>query len=119
MCIRDSFRPYRDVRFSADKSPYKTHLGAVAGVVASLALSVALTVMVSSFRSGVTNWLDVILPADIYARSAGNAAATDQAWLPASFATQAAAVPGVQRAQAMRVRSLALAPGQPLSLIHI
>ena len=22
------FRPYRDVRFSADKSPYKTHLGA-------------------------------------------------------------------------------------------
>ncbi len=25
------FRPYRDVRFSADKTPYKTHLGAVAG----------------------------------------------------------------------------------------
>ncbi|MFD3594607.1 DUF2461 domain-containing protein [Nocardia sp. NPDC058640] len=26
------FRPYRDVRFSADKLPYKTHQGAVAGV---------------------------------------------------------------------------------------
>ncbi|MDO3650265.1 DUF2461 domain-containing protein [Nocardia mangyaensis] len=25
------FRPYRDVRFSADKTPYKTHQGAVAG----------------------------------------------------------------------------------------
>jgi uncharacterized protein (TIGR02453 family) len=25
------FRPYRDVRFSADKSPYKTHLGATIG----------------------------------------------------------------------------------------
>lgn len=25
------FRPYRDVRFSADKSPYKTHIGAVVG----------------------------------------------------------------------------------------
>lgn len=25
------FRPYRDVRFSTDKSPYKTHLGALAG----------------------------------------------------------------------------------------
>jgi uncharacterized protein (TIGR02453 family) len=25
------FRPYRDVRFSADKSPYKTHIGAVIG----------------------------------------------------------------------------------------
>jgi uncharacterized protein (TIGR02453 family) len=23
------FRPYRDVRFSADKSPYKTHIGAI------------------------------------------------------------------------------------------
>src|SRR3954451_24990715 len=23
------FRPYRDVRFSADKTPYKTHIGAV------------------------------------------------------------------------------------------
>jgi uncharacterized protein (TIGR02453 family) len=25
------FRPYRDVRFSSDKSPYKTHMGAVVG----------------------------------------------------------------------------------------
>jgi uncharacterized protein (TIGR02453 family) len=25
------FRPYRDVRFSMDKSPYKTHIGAVIG----------------------------------------------------------------------------------------
>lgn len=25
------FRPYRDTRFSADKTPYKTHIGALAG----------------------------------------------------------------------------------------
>jgi uncharacterized protein (TIGR02453 family) len=25
------FRPYRDIRFSADKSPYKTHIGAMVG----------------------------------------------------------------------------------------
>src|SRR5437016_11520191 len=25
------FRPYRDVRFTADKSPYKTHIGATVG----------------------------------------------------------------------------------------
>jgi uncharacterized protein (TIGR02453 family) len=25
------FRPYRDIRFSADKSPYKTHIGALIG----------------------------------------------------------------------------------------
>jgi uncharacterized protein (TIGR02453 family) len=25
------FRPYRDIRFSADKTPYKTHIGAILG----------------------------------------------------------------------------------------
>lgn len=30
------FRPYRDVRFSADKSPYKDHQGALVGTVAGM-----------------------------------------------------------------------------------
>src|ERR1700677_4766206 len=25
------FRPYRDIRFSKDKTPYKTHIGAIVG----------------------------------------------------------------------------------------
>ena len=33
------FRPYRDVRFSADKSPYKTHIGAVFGGTGYVQLS--------------------------------------------------------------------------------
>jgi uncharacterized protein (TIGR02453 family) len=33
------FRPYRDVRFSADKSPYKTHIGAVIGGTGYVQLS--------------------------------------------------------------------------------
>jgi uncharacterized protein (TIGR02453 family) len=33
------FRPYRDVRFSADKSPYKTHCGAVIGGTGYVQLS--------------------------------------------------------------------------------
>ena len=33
------FRPYRDVRFSADKSPYKTHIAAVIGHAGYLQLS--------------------------------------------------------------------------------
>jgi uncharacterized protein (TIGR02453 family) len=36
------FRPYRDVRFSADKSPYKTHQGAVAGSTAGIGYYVQL-----------------------------------------------------------------------------
>jgi putative ABC transport system permease protein len=90
-----------------------TASAAVAGVVASLALSVALTVMVASFRSGVSQWLDQVLPADLYARSAASSAAAEQAWLPPSFAASAAALPGVQRVEAARVQALQLEPGRP------
>jgi putative ABC transport system permease protein len=90
-----------------------TATAAVAGVVASLALCVALTVMVTSFREGVARWLDSVLPADLYARSAANSAAGEVAWLPPDFADRAAALPGVMRVQASRVRSLQLAPGRP------
>jgi uncharacterized protein (TIGR02453 family) len=33
------FRPYRDIRFSRDKSPYKTHIGAVIGGTGYVQLS--------------------------------------------------------------------------------
>jgi uncharacterized protein (TIGR02453 family) len=36
------FRPHRDVRFSADKSPYKTHQGAIAGPARGLGYYVQL-----------------------------------------------------------------------------
>ena len=90
-----------------------TASAAVAGVVASLALSVALTVMVTSFRGGVAAWLDQVLPADLYARSAGSSAASDQAWLDPALVGAVAALPGVQRVMASRVRSLQLAPDRP------
>jgi len=86
---------------------------AVAGVVASLALSVALTVMVTSFRGGVAAWLDQVLPADLYARSAGSSAAADQAWLDPAFVAEVQTLPGVQRVMASRVRALQLAPERP------
>ncbi len=86
---------------------------AVAGVVASLALSVALTVMVGSFRGGVAAWLDQVLPADLYARTAGSSAASEQAWLDAATVQRAAALPGVQRLRATRVRALAMSATLP------
>ncbi len=90
-----------------------TATAAVAGVVASLALCVALTVMVGSFRSAVMHWLDQVLPADLYARTAIGGSATDQSFLDASFAAQAAKVNGVLRVQTGRVRMLELSPGTP------
>ncbi len=91
----------------------RTASAAMAGVVASLALSVALTVIVASFRSGVSDWLGQVLPAELYARASGSAGAADQAWLPPDLLVRAAALPGVQRLQGSRVRSLQLAPGRP------
>jgi putative ABC transport system permease protein len=90
-----------------------TASAAVAGVVASLALSVALTVMVASFRDSVSAWLDEVLPADLYARSAAGSAAAEQAWFDAALPRAVASLPGVTRVQANRVRALALAPGRP------
>ncbi|MBK1612751.1 ABC transporter permease [Rubrivivax gelatinosus] len=90
-----------------------TATAAVSGVVASLALSVALTVMVASFRDGVSHWLDSMLPADLYARSAATSGTADQAWLPPAFVQAAAGVPGVQRVQATRQRTLQMAEGRP------
>ena len=103
------------VLLAVQRARFQRHTAsaAVAGVVASLALSVALTVMVSSFRGGVADWLDQVLPADLYARSAGQSSAADQAWLEPAFVDAVAALPGVQRVAASRVRPLQLAPERP------
>ena len=86
---------------------------AVSGVVASLALAVALTVMVASFRDSVTRWLDVVLPADLYVRTADGAATGDTAFLDAPFVQAASQVPGVARVATQRVRTLLLDPALP------
>ena len=86
---------------------------AVAGVVASLALSVALTVMVASFRDAVTQWLDSVLPADLYLRSAGGSGSGDAVFLPEGLAASAAALPGVTRVEPQRVTQLQLDPARP------
>ncbi|MDT7835109.1 ABC transporter permease [Aquabacterium sp. OR-4] len=82
----------------------------VAGVVASLALSVAITVMVASFRDAVTDWLDSVLPADLYLRAQ---AGGERAVLPPALVAAAARVPGVLRVQAGRQVPLLISPAQP------
>jgi putative ABC transport system permease protein len=86
---------------------------AVSGVVASLSLAVALTVMVASFRDSVTQWLDVVLPADVYVRTASNSAAADTVYFSPDFVQALAQVPGVARTGTLRVTQLLLDAGQP------
>ena len=83
---------------------------AVAGVVASLSLSVALTVMVASFRESVTQWLNTVLPADLYARAAPSVSAGDVITLPIGLVGDAASTEGVLRVEAQRVSQIQLDP---------
>ena len=93
---------------------------AVGGVVASLSLAVALTVMVSSFRGSVTQWLDAVLPSPLYVRSAisaGGTGGTEAALLPAGFAEAVGQLPGLDRVQALRTSPLQLSPTLPALMV--
>jgi putative ABC transport system permease protein len=90
---------------------------AISGVVASLSLAVALTVMVASFRGSVIQWLDSVLPADLYARSqpasgllAGN---PERPSIAPALVEAISQLPGVQRLSAQQSRMLLLDPTQP------
>ena len=98
-----------------ERARYQRHTAtiAVAGVVASLSLAVALTAMVASFRDSVTRWLDVVLPADLYARAGASAAAGDVVTLPSAVVSGAARVPGVTRVDTQRVSYVVIDPKRP------
>jgi putative ABC transport system permease protein len=81
--------------------------------VASLSLAVALTVMVASFRESVTRWLDVVLPADLYVRTALGSSASDTAYFSPEFVQALAGLPGVARVGAARTVQLLLDPARP------
>ena len=83
---------------------------AVAGVVAALSLGVALTVMVGSFRTALDEWLQQLLPADLYVRRAG---AGDGSALPEALPAAAGALPGVAQVRVQRVRLLSLDARRP------
>jgi putative ABC transport system permease protein len=86
---------------------------AVSGVVASLSLAVALTVMVASFRTSVTQWLDTVLPAALYVRSASGASTQDTAYFEPAFVQAAARLPAVQRLATQRNQQFLPDPAQP------
>ena len=98
-----------------ERARYQRHTAtiAVAGVVASLSLAVALTMMVASFRMSVTQWLDTVLPADLYARAAAGPATADGATLPPALLADAALLPGVLRVEAQRVVQVQINPRRP------
>jgi putative ABC transport system permease protein len=87
---------------------------ALAGVVASFALASAMAIMVHSFRDSVDRWLDTVLPADLYARSAGGAAF---AALTPALQQRLEAMPGVIRVQFLRGIEVTLDPARPAVVV--
>jgi putative ABC transport system permease protein len=82
----------------------------ISGTVAAFSLTVAMMVMVSSFRTSVSDWLGMVLPADLYTSSQAMA---DQPGLDANVQTLIAAVPQVLKVETSRQRNLRLAYDRP------
>lgn len=83
---------------------------ALGGVLASFSLMVAMGIMVASFRISVDDWIQHILPADLYVRTASGG--TTGAFGPGEQAALAA-TPGVGRVAFLRTRPLSLDAARP------
>jgi putative ABC transport system permease protein len=82
----------------------------IAGTVAAFSLTVAMMVMVSSFRTSVSDWLGLVLPADLYTSSQSM---VDQPGFDPSVQALVAQVPQVQKVETSRQRNLRLANDRP------
>jgi len=81
----------------------------LAAIVASFSLLVAMAVMVASFRQSVDDWLEAVLPAELYAR----AGAGESASLGAGFEERVRALPQVARADFLATERVVLDPARP------
>ena len=87
----------------------------LAAIVASFSLMAAMAIMVASFRDSVRDWLDVVLPADLYFRTSH---AGDTGRLAAGFEERVRALPQVARVEFLRTGRILLdATRPPLGLI--
>ncbi|MCW5624364.1 MAG: FtsX-like permease family protein, partial [Burkholderiales bacterium] len=82
----------------------------LAAIVAATSLLVAMVIMVTSFRASLTDWLDGVLPADLYLRAAE---AGDSAFLSWVDQQRIAAVPGIDRVEFLRWSQIVLDERQP------
>jgi len=82
----------------------------ISGVVAAVALAVAMMVMVTSFRSSVGQWLEQVLPADLYSNQA-SAVLVER--LSADSIGDLARLDSVSRVEAARHQRVLLNPALP------
>jgi putative ABC transport system permease protein len=93
----------------------RTAMVSVAAVLVSFGLMVAMAIMVHSFRESLDDWMQRILPADLYLRSGSG---TQSAYFDEDAQRRIAAVPGLERVEFVRFRNVAMpGGGLPLTVI--
>ena len=87
----------------------------LAAIVASFSLMAAMAIMVASFRQSVDDWLEAVLPADLYLYTTHTG---DTGYLEPGFEERVRALPDVRRAEFLRAGRVLLDPARPaLSLL--
>jgi putative ABC transport system permease protein len=93
----------------------RTAMVSVAAVLVSFGLMVAMAIMVHSFRESLDDWMQRILPADLYLRSGSG---TQSAYFDEDAQRRIVAVPGLERVEFVRFRNVAMpGGGLPLTVI--
>jgi putative ABC transport system permease protein len=87
-----------------------SHAAALGGVVAAVAFAAAMAIMVTSFRTSVDQWLEAVLPADVYGRIEPSAPGTG---IPPDIQQRIIALPGVTRAEFLLSGKLLLDARRP------
>ncbi|HXM81577.1 MAG TPA: FtsX-like permease family protein [Burkholderiales bacterium] len=82
----------------------------LAAIVASFSLMAAMAIMVASFRQSVDDWLNRVLPAELYFRTSH---AGDTGYLEPGFDERVRALPQVARADFLRSGRIILDPSRP------
>jgi len=82
----------------------------LAAIVASFSLMAAMAIMVASFRQSVDDWLEAVLPAELYFRTTH---AGDTGVLDPAFEERVRALPQVARADFLRSGRILLDPARP------
>src|SRR6266550_6322588 len=82
----------------------------LAAIVASFSLMAAMAIMVASFRQSVDDWLNTVLPAELYLRTSH---AGDTGYLEPGFEARVRALPQVARADFLRSGRILLDPSRP------
>jgi putative ABC transport system permease protein len=82
----------------------------LAAIVASFSLMAAMAIMVASFRQSVDDWLEGVLPAELYFRTTH---AGDTGHLAPGFEERVRTLPEVARAEFLRSGRILYAPARP------